>query len=81
MARATFAKTMILVLVLGVGSFAYLFFLAPRTDPWRVCYEARRNKLGLIVEWMVDNKDRFKIIMWCAMNGNPHGGWPIDARR
>ena len=81
MGRATFTKIMVAVLVLGVGGLAYLFLLTARADTWRVCYAARRDRLGLLGEGMVDSKNRFKITMWCAMHGNPRSGWPIDARR
>jgi hypothetical protein len=77
LAWAMSIKAMIVVLVLGIGGLAYLFLLAARTD----CYESRRDRLGLLGEGMVDTKNRFKIIMWCVMHGNPPGGWPIDSPR
>jgi hypothetical protein len=75
------AKATIVIAGLGVGVLACIFFVAGRTDSGRVCYESRRDKLGLLSEGMVDSKNRFKITMWCAIHGNPPGGWPIDAHR
>ena len=81
MGRATSLKTIILLITLGVGSLMYFLFVWARTDGLRVCYESRRNKLGLLSEEMVDNKNHLKIIAWCALHGNPPEGWPTNAHR
>ena len=48
MGRSVLTKTIVAVLLLG--GLAFLFLLAGRTDAGKVCYDARRDRLGLLVK-------------------------------